>query len=58
MRARHNIIGSEVGRTRPPVYMRTVAVHAGRRRRVRRRFGMIGLLALLILLGALLAVAS
>ncbi|WP_332658835.1 hypothetical protein [Brevundimonas sp.] len=46
MRERHNIVGSEVGHDRPPVYFR-----AGLPRRSRRAGGRMLLLATVLLLG-------
>ncbi len=46
MRERHNIVGTEVGHARPPVYFRT-----GLQRRPRRRGGRALLVAAVLLLG-------
>lgn len=53
MRERHNIVGSEVGHARPPIYFRAAA-----RRRPRRRHGRLLFAVLIVgvlLLGGVLA---
>ncbi|HYC66874.1 hypothetical protein [Brevundimonas sp.] len=53
MRERHNIVGSEVGHARPPIYFR-----AGLPRRSRRRSGRLLLAALVLLLLAGVALVA
>ena len=48
MRERHNIIGSEVGRPRPPVYLRAPSKFQKRRFPILRSVAL-GLLALILL---------
>lgn len=53
MRERHNIVGSEVGHARPPIYFRS-----GLPRRSRRRGGRLMLVALVLLLLAGVALVA
>jgi len=53
MRERHNIVGSEVGHARPPIYFRAALPHRPRRRGGRRLLA--ALLLTLALAGAALA---